>query len=87
MKELLYFYLPNCPHCKLATRCLEQLQQENPAYGEISIRRVDESREKELAESYDYWYVPTFFGNEQKLHEGHAELADVKAVLDAVLKG
>ena len=85
MKELLYFYLPNCPHCKLAARCIQQLQQENPAYGAIPIRPVDESRERELAESYDYWYVPAFFLDGQKLHEGHAELADVRAVLDAAL--
>ena len=85
MQELVLFYLPHCPHCKLAIRCLEQLQKEDPAYGAIPIRWIDESREKALAESYDYWYVPSFWLNGQKLHEGHAEMADVRAVLEAAM--
>lgn len=86
MKELLYFHLPNCPHCKLATRLLAQLQAENPQYAAIPVRQIDESREKALAQSYDYWYVPSFWFDGVKLHEGHAEREDVKRVLDAVLK-
>ena len=82
MNELLFFYLPNCPHCKLAMRLLEELQKENPAYAEIPIRRIDESREKALAESYDYWYVPCFFYQGKKLHEGHAEREDVRRALE-----
>lgn len=85
MKEMLLFYLPNCPHCKLAMRSLEQLQKENAAYKTIPIRKIDESREKALAASYDYWYVPSFWLNGQKLYEGHAEMADVRAVLEAAL--
>lgn len=86
MKELLYFYLPGCPHCKLATACLEQLQAESPEYAQITVKRIDESREKALSDRYDYWYVPSFWCGEQKLHEGHAELADVRRVLDRALE-
>lgn len=87
MKKLTYFYLPNCPHCRLATRCLEELCAEYPRYAEVEIQRVDESAEKALAAKYDYWFVPCFYMGEQKLHEGHAEKEDVKAVLDRALKG
>jgi len=86
MKKLTYFYLPNCPHCRLANRCLEELCAEDPRYGEVEIRRVDESAEKALAAKYDYWFVPCFYMGEEKLHEGHAEKEDVKAVLDRALK-
>lgn len=85
MNELTLFYLPSCPHCKLAIRLLDELQKENPEYAKISVKRIDESREKALAESYDYWYVPSFWLGGEKLHEGHAERADVKRVLDAAL--
>ena len=61
MKELTLFYLPGCPHCKLALRLVEELMAEEPRYREIPIQKIDESREKALAESYDYWYVPCFF--------------------------
>ena len=83
MKEILYFYLPSCPHCKLATRLIEELKAENPAYRNIPVKMIDESREKALADSYDYWYVPCFWMDGKKLYEGHAEKADVQAVLDA----
>lgn len=85
MKELLYFYMPSCPHCKLATKCLEELKNEDPRYQGIPVQMIDETSQKALADSYDYWYVPCFFLDGKKLHEGHAEKADVKAVLDAAL--
>ena len=82
MKKLTLFYLPSCPHCKLALQCLKELKQEDPAYEQVEIDLIDESRNKALADSYDYWYVPCFFDGRTKLHEGHAEKSDVKTVLD-----
>lgn len=79
------FYLPHCPHCKLAARCLGDLQRENPAYAAVAVNWIDESAEKALADSYDYWNVPCFYLGREKLFEGHMEKADVKAVLDAAL--
>lgn len=87
MTELTYFYLPNCPHCKLATRLLSELATENPAYAAVPVRRIDESADKATAAAYDYWYVPCFFLGQTKLHEGHAEKEDVRRVLDAALQG
>ena len=46
---------------------------------------VDERREAALADSYDYYYVPSYYVNGKKLHEGHAEKADVEAVYRAAL--
>jgi len=86
MAKLTYFYLPSCPHCRLAARCLEELCVEDPRYADVEIERVDESAEKARAAAYDYWYVPCFYMGEQKIHEGHAEKADIKAVLDRALK-
>ena len=85
MDQLLFFHLPNCPHCQLAIRLLKTLKGGNTDYEKIPVRMIDESSEQALAESYDYWYVPCFFFNGEKLHEGHAEEEDVKRVLDKVL--
>ena len=85
MKELTLFYMPSCPHCKLALRLLDELAAENPRYKGVSIRMVDETKEKALADSYDYWYVPCFYLDKTKLHEGHAEKADIVSVLEAAL--
>ncbi len=85
MNKLTYFYLPNCPHCKLATRFLAELSAEDSRYAGVEIERIDESKQKPLAAKYDYWFVPCFYLGENKLHEGHAEKADVRAVLDRAL--
>ena len=86
MKKLTYFYLPSCPHCRIANRCLEDLCAEDSRYANVEIQRVDESAEKALAAKYDYWFVPCFYLGDEKIHEGHAEMADVKKVLDRALK-
>jgi len=83
MKEIWLFHLPNCPYCRQARQYIAQLQQENPAYAALSIRLIDESTEVELAEQHDYYYVPTFYVDGRKLHEGAATKEQVKAVLDA----
>lgn len=81
--KLTMFYLPLCPHCLLASRYLEQLRAEDPRFAEIEIERIDESRERALADSFDYWYVPCFYLGSEKLHEGHAEKGDIRRVLEA----
>ena len=86
MTQLLYFYLPFCPHCRLATGFLEKLKAENPAYAQIPVTMIDESRQVAFANSFDYWYVPCFFLNGKKLHEGHAERRDIQRILEATRK-
>lgn len=86
MKELTLFMLPKCPHCKLAFKFQEELMAENPEYQNIKINMIDESVETELANSYDYYYVPCYFVGKEKLFEGHAEKADVEAVFKKVLE-
>ncbi len=84
--KLTLFYLPGCPHCRLALRLLDELRGENADYARIGIDMIDESAQKALAASYDYFYVPCFFMGKSKLHEGHAEREDIKRVLDAALE-
>ncbi len=84
MKEITMFIQGGCPHCMLAERYVNKLQQD-PRYAGITVHEIDERRQVELANSYDYWLVPSFYIGREKLHEGHAEYADVKAVFDAAL--
>ena len=71
MEHVKLFYLTNCPYCKQAQKVIQQLQNENQKYQEIisHIQWVEESVEKELADSYDYYYVPTIFVGETKKYE------------------
>jgi glutaredoxin len=80
--KLLYFKLKNCPYCRQADAWLTELRTENPDYASVELDIVDESEQQVLADSYDYYYVPTFFLGREKLHEGAATKAKIKTVLD-----
>lgn len=91
MKELTMFYLDDCGYCAKARQALDELFQENPAYAAIPLRRIEESREPALADTYDYYAVPSFFIGKEKLFEAHIGMryedikAAVKICLDAAL--
>jgi len=91
MKEITLFHLDHCPYCRNARRALEELTAENPAYGEIAIDWVEESREPDRANAYDYYHVPTIFHGDEKLYEAHPGesyedcKAQIRAALDRVL--
>ena len=78
MKEILLFVLKGCPHCRLALQCQEELLQAHPEWRDIPLRVIDEREEADLADSYDYFYVPTYYVGGEKVHEGHAEREDVE---------
>lgn len=86
MQEILMMLLPGCPHCRRADKMIEKLVEENPAYEEIPIRRVDESVEVAFADSLDYYFVPTFYVAGEKLMEGVPTEEKIRAVLDRALK-
>ena len=41
---------------------------------------MDETRDPAFADRFDYYYVPTYYVDGQKVHEGHAERDDVEKV-------
>lgn len=86
IKELLYFKLVDCPYCVQADRWIDELRIENPEYQKIEMRIVNEKIESEFANKYNYYYVPTFFYDNYKLHEGVANKEKIKLVLDYVLE-
>lgn len=92
MKELLMFYLESCGYCDKACRALDELFEENPAYLQIPLTRIEESREPELADRYDYYAVPSFFVDGKKIFEARLFMsyedikAGAKAALDAALE-
>ena len=92
MKSITLFYLADCPYCHYARRAVGELIAENPVYAKIKIDWIEESKRPEIAEQYDYYYVPTIFLEKKKLYEAHpSETYDdckehVRAALDAVLE-
>ena len=88
MKDVLMFYLDSCGYCDKAFRALEELYGKKPAYREIPITKIEESREPELADRYDYYAVPTFFVGGEKIFEARLFMSyeDIRAGVEKALE-
>lgn len=80
------FILENCPHCKRALNWMKELQEENEAYKRIEIEIIDEAKHPEIADTYDYYYVPAYFIGSTKVHEGVVFKEKIKKIFDDALK-
>ena len=85
MKKITMFMFAACPHCKLALKCVDELKAEHPEYAAVPLEMIDERKQPDVAEKFDYYYVPTFYVDSEKVHEGHSEKADVEKVFQAAL--
>ncbi len=86
MKKITLFVLEKCPFCNKALKYIEEAKAENPAFCDIEIEIIDEGKEPELADKYDYYYVPTFYVGGEKLHEGGIYPPEVKEILTKALE-
>ncbi|HIS30336.1 MAG TPA: thioredoxin family protein [Candidatus Limivivens intestinipullorum] len=85
MKNVLMMVLRDCPYCHQAFRMMDELKKAHPEYENVTVRVADEEEEKELADSLDYYYVPTYFVDGEKIHEGVPTPEKVRAVYEAAL--
>lgn len=86
MKTVYMFITDWCPYCKKAFSFMEDLKRTNPEYTNIEVKIIDEEREPEIAKQYDYYYVPTYYVNGIKLHEGVPTKDIVRRVFEEALK-
>lgn len=77
-----------CPHCKNAEKWIKALKEENPEFEKVSLEIIDEEKETEKVEAlnFDYYYVPTFFLETEKLYEGVPSKKIIKKVLEKALE-
>ena len=72
MSKITYFYMQGCPYCRNANKAIEELIQENPSYAGVEIDRFDEDNPPaDLTGTYDYYYVPTMYIDNEKAYEAH----------------
>ena len=69
--KLTEFVLPGCPYCRMASEVLAELYDERPDFAASEIDVIDESAESALADTYDYYRVPSFFNGRDKLYEAN----------------
>ena len=84
MKTLTIMYLAHCPYCKKAKQALMDLLDEVPSYRNVPVEWIEESQQPALADTYDYWRVPSLFIGKEKLFE--ASPADTYDTIRAALK-
>ncbi len=91
MKKIKFFYLEKCPYCKQARRALDELKSEDAKYQNVDMDWIEESKQPDVAEQYDYYNVPTMFVDDVKVYEAKPGesyddcKANVKRVLDTAL--
>lgn len=86
MKKVKVFYMEGCPHCRKAFRILDELKANNPEYSDIDMEYIDENKDVKAANAHDYYYVPTFFVDGVKLHEGVPTEEKIERVLIEAIK-
>jgi len=86
MKKIKLFYIEGCPHCRKAFRILDELKAKNPEYSKIDEEYIDENKDVVSANLYDYYYVPTFFVDDVKMHEGVPTEEKIERVLKEAIK-
>ncbi len=74
-----------CPHCAKALSMIEKLKESNSAYETVVIDVIDEKLNPSEADKYDYYYVPSFFIDGEKIHEGVPTEEAVEKVLKTAL--
>ncbi|MDR0697911.1 MAG: thioredoxin family protein [Tannerella sp.] len=85
MKPITLFYLKNCPFCKKALFYIDELKKQD-LYKNIEIEMIEESEQEEVANQYDYYYVPTFYVDGKKVHEGGIYKDEVEDIFKKTLE-
>ena len=85
MKKIIMFTMASCPFCRMAHRWMDAVLEENPEYKDIELEVIDEVRHPDIANQYDYWYVPTYYVDGVKVHEGAATKKKVQKVFEKAM--
>ena len=78
--------MASCPYCKAALRMMDELFAKNPEYRDLEIENIDEVVHPDIAREYGYYYVPAYYVDGRKMHEGAASLRKIRKVFKAALK-
>ncbi len=81
MKTIRLFYLKNCPFCRRALQYIDELRTERPELSDLRIEMIEELEQAALADRFDYYYVPTFYVDGRKVHEGGIYKPEVERIL------
>lgn len=81
MKKIKVFKLTYCGFCRQALQYLDETICANPDYRNLEIEIIDEAEQRQVARAHNYYYVPTFYVGDVKVHEGPVCREDVEKIL------
>ena len=84
MKPVKLFYLRTCPFCKKALRYIEEAKAAHPELAAVEIEMIEESERPDVADAF--YYVPTFYVDGVKVHEGGIYPEEVEKILRRALE-
>lgn len=82
MKDVLMFMTTWCPYCKRAFAMIDEVRRENQDYKDVEIVMIDEDKDRKYANKFDYYRVPTFYVDGEKVHEGVASIDTIRKVFE-----
>ena len=85
MKNVKLFYQKNCPYCRKAMGYIADLKTKYSELGGVDIEMIEENESPEITDQYDYFYVPTFYVDDVKVHEGEITADEVEEILRRAL--
>ena len=80
------FTMEGCPYCRQALKWMDELMQQYPEYNDVPLTLIDETKQPDVANQWDYYYVPTFYLDGVKVHEGGIYKNEVEALLRKALE-
>lgn len=87
MKSIILFHFDACPYCQQARHWITDVFEKHPEYRKVPLTLVDEKKQPAVADQYDYYYVPTFYIDGKKVHEGAASYEIVEDVFRRAYEG
>ena len=85
MKPVKLFYLRTCPSAR--RRCaISKAKAAHPELAAVEIEMIEESERSDVADAFDYYYVPTFYVDGVKVHEGGIYPEEVEKILRRALE-
>ena len=85
MKKITMFTIQSCPYCQKARKWMKEILESDEKYREIPLTVIDELEEPEISAKFDYNYVPTYYIDDEKVHDGAATFEMVKKIFDDAL--
>ncbi|HEY5587691.1 MAG TPA: thioredoxin family protein [Candidatus Paceibacterota bacterium] len=86
MKPVIMFVTEWCPYCRKALYWMEYIKKQNPQYADIKVKIIDEELQSDIARQYNYYYVPTYYVDGIKVHEGVVSKNAIKEIFEKAFK-